>query len=143
MRTVSELLDGVYHLVDIAADETVLKASWRMSSAGIGALLVMRHGEPVGMLSERDLLVRVIGARRDPAETLVAEVMTQPVIHVAPQTSLDECRELMAEHRIRHLPVFCGDTPVAMVSLRDLLDASLSLERRDIDRAIERTARLH
>lgn len=142
MRTVSEILDGVYHLVDVEADETVLTASWRMISAGVGALLVMRHGEPVGILTERDLMVQVIGKRREPAETLAVEVMSAPVVHVDPHTSLEACRELMAVHRIRHLPVYCEDTPVAMISLRDLLDVELPL-RRDA-RAPEHAAhRLH
>ena len=120
MRTVADVLDGIYHLVDIQADETVLAASWRMASARVGALLVMRYDDPVGIFSERDVLTKVVGMRRDPAETLVLEVMSQPVIHVFPHTTLGECRQLMGRHRIRHLPVFCDDTPLAMLSLRDV-----------------------
>ncbi len=139
MPTVSEILDGVYLLVDIEADETVLAASWRMSSAQVGALLVMRHGEPVGILTERDLMVRVISKRREPAETLVVEVMSAPLLCVYPHTSLEACRELMASRCVRHLPVFHDDTPVAMISSRDLLKGELPALRRGVDRALVHT----
>jgi len=129
MRTVGEFLEGGYLLTEIDESESVLAASWRMIAGNIGALLVLRDGRPVGIITERDLLVRVIGLRRDPAEAKVGEVMHAPFTHVGPDTTLEECERLMAAQDVRHLPVLDGDVPVGMISMRDLLHAETSKQR--------------
>ena len=143
MTTVGELLDGVHHLVDIQADETVLAASWRMIAANIGALLVQRQGAPVGIITERDILVRVVGLRRDPGETLVGDVMSSPFVSVTLETMLEDCERMLAQHNIRHLPVFAEEGPVAMISLRDLLHAETRLQRDQIRNLEQNLYRLH
>ena len=73
------------------------------------------------MFTERDVLRRVVGERRDPATTLVAEVMTTDVFCCTPETTLEEARGAMKNRRIRHLPLVDGDRRVmGIVSIGDL-----------------------
>ncbi len=125
MSTVQAILDKkgpqVYR---IAEDHTVLEAARLMNEHRIGALVVTRGGKLVGIFTERDILCRVVAAQRDPAGTLVRDVMTSPVACCTPQTTREECRAVMRGRRLRHLPVIEGDRLVGMVSIGDVLEAA-------------------
>ena len=101
--------------------QTVLQAVRLMNDHGIGAVIVEDSGKMAGMFTERDILRRIVAAERSPATTRVAEVMTTEVICCRPDTSIDEARGLMRDHRIRHLPVLddSGEI-VGLVSIGDL-----------------------
>jgi CBS domain-containing protein len=126
MPTVRDLLAGKEAgVASIAPDATVLDAAHRMNERRIGSLLVLESGAEggalVGIVTERDLLQRVLAAGRDPARTPVREVMTSPVLTCVPETSLDECAAIMTSRRIRHLPVAGPQGLVGMVSIGDVL----------------------
>ncbi len=104
----------------VSPEETVLDAIHRMNEKKIGALLVMDGGRPVGMFTERDILRRVVAARRDPAEIKVAEVMSQPLIAMHPDATVEEAMAVMTEKRCRHLPIVEDEKIVGMVSIGDL-----------------------
>jgi len=104
----------------IAPDETVLAAAQRMNDDKIGSLVVMRGSTLVGIVTERDVMTRVVAARKDPASTAVAAVMTPEPITCTPSTSIGEARAIMSKRRIRHLPVCDDDKLVGMVSIGDL-----------------------
>lgn len=104
----------------IAPDETVLAAAQRMNDDKIGSLVVMRGSTLVGIVTERDVMTRVVAARKDPATTAVAAVMTADPITCSPTSSIGEARRIMSERRIRHLPVCENDKLVGMVSIGDL-----------------------
>jgi CBS domain-containing protein len=100
---------------------TVLKAAQHMNDYKIGCLAVLDDGRLVGILSERDILTRVVAQRRDPASTLVEEVMTTDVICCQEHTMQEEARGVMKNRRIRHLPVLDGDgNLVGLISIGDL-----------------------
>src|SRR6266571_223897 len=84
---------------------TVLEAVQLMAAERIGALLVSVDGKPVGILSERDIMIRVLLERRDPATTTVGDVMTRDVVCVELGTRGEEAMAIMTERRCRHLPV--------------------------------------
>ncbi len=85
---------------------TVLEATKQMNDCRIGSLLVLDDAQSVvGILTERDLLTRVIAAEKDPRTTKVAEVMTRDVLYCTPDTQMEELRTIMKERRIRHVPV--------------------------------------
>lgn len=108
-------------LVTVTGSTTVLDASTLMVERGIGGVVVVDEGRLAGIFTERDVLRRVVAVRLDPAQTLVRDVMTSPVLTVAPETALEECRATMTERRIRHLPVL-GPTGLAgLVSSGDVL----------------------
>lgn len=86
-------------------DETVLAATQRMNAHGVGALLVMESGRMIGIVTERDVLRRVVAEERLPSTVNVNEVMTTQVACCTPDTTVDEVQNIMRQYRIRHLPV--------------------------------------
>jgi CBS domain-containing protein len=106
MPTIADIISrkgSTVHTISPAA--TVLEATNKMNQHKLGALIVTNDGQVVGMFTERDVLRRVIGERRDPENTRVAEVMTGEVICCSPETDMDEVSQIMQERRIRHVPV--------------------------------------
>ncbi|MGL4552737.1 MAG: CBS domain-containing protein [Gemmataceae bacterium] len=106
MATVREILARKGdRLITVGKEATVLGAALLMNEHKIGALPVLEDGQVVGLLTERDILRRVVAERRVPAETAVGEVMTAELICCTPQTTLEEARGAMKNHRVRHLPL--------------------------------------
>ena len=83
--------------------------------------MVVEAGGLVGIFTERDVLRRVVAVRLDPAQTLVRDVMTAPVLTVTPETPLEECQATMTQRRIRHLPVVGPAGLGGLVSSGDVL----------------------
>lgn len=106
---------------------TVLAAVERMNEHQIGALVVVTEDEQVaGIFTERDLLRRVVGERRNPATTLISEVMTENVVCCPPDTTTDEARYQMRQRRIRHVPV--ADEHGQLVGLISIGDLNAELQ---------------
>jgi CBS domain-containing protein len=123
MATMSDLLRKKTRpdLVSAEPDETVLQATHRMNDYGIGALLVISHGEMVGIFTERDVLRRVVGQDLRPAEVLVRDVMTTKVACCSPEMPVEDARSIMKTHRVRHLPVINAEGHVlGLISIGDL-----------------------
>lgn len=121
-RPVARILEGKPRtLWSVAPSDSALAALRVMAQQNIGFVVVLDHGAMVGVLSERDC-VRL--AARNPGAldtTPVGDVMVRQVVSVAPERSFADCLRLMHQHGIRHLPVVEGSTPVAVLSIRDLL----------------------
>ena len=108
-------------LVTIGVADSALTAATLMNERGIGGLVVLDAGRVAGMFTERDILRRVVAMRRDPATTPVSEVMTSPVAFCRRETTLNECRAVMTEKRIRHLPVVDEKGVCGIVTIGDLM----------------------
>jgi CBS domain-containing protein len=109
------------HVQSIGPESSVLDAATRMNERKIGSLLVMDGGRLIGIITERDMLQRVLVTRRDPAETAVGDVMTTEVLCCQPHTTLEEARGVMKNRRIRHLPVLDdGEQLLGLISIGDL-----------------------
>ena len=122
MHTVMSILKAKGQQVEsISDDATVLKAAETMNQRHIGALVVTRGEKVVGIFTERDILNRIVAKHRDPSGTIVRDVMTAPVACCTPETSRTECRNVMKNRRIRHLPVVEDDRLVGIVSIGDIL----------------------
>jgi CBS domain-containing protein len=120
MATINDIIKD-RRVYSIASESTVLEAARFMMEHSIGALPVLRDGVLVGIISERDVMNRVVAAGRLPGHTAVTEVMTANPRSVSPDESIDECLFLMKEFGFRHLPV-CHDKELkGLISLRDLL----------------------
>ncbi|RME40355.1 MAG: CBS domain-containing protein [Planctomycetota bacterium] len=117
----------------IPATATVLEAAHLMNERRIGALVVVEDERAVGIFTERDILNRVVAAERSPAETRVKEVMTSPMACCRRDTKLADCRAVMTQKRIRHLPVVEDGELFGMISSGDIL----ALESDDRQAAIE------
>lgn len=110
----------------------MLDAARLMSERHIGALVVTRAGKVIGIFTERDILNRVVGQQRDPAQTAVRDVMTSPVACCTSQTSRAECRSVMRNRRVRHLPVVDDERLVGIVSIGDILEDEGAEQRETI-----------
>jgi CBS domain-containing protein len=105
----------------IEPSATISDASCLMSEHLIGALVVEHEGQVCGIVTERDVVRKVIAEQRDPAETQVADVMTPDVICCSLETTTDEARGAMRDRRIRHLPVADKDGRlIGLISMGDL-----------------------
>jgi CBS domain-containing protein len=105
----------------VEATRTVLEAARFMMEHNIGALPVLRNGELIGILSERDIMNRVVAVGRTPGTTAVSEVMTANPRAVAADEKVEECLFIMREFGFRHLPIVEGKELKGLVSLRDIL----------------------
>ena len=110
----------------IGADANIFEALERMAEKNIGALLVMKDGKVVGIMSERDYARKVILQGRSSLQTPIEKIMTKQVCYALPSQTVEECLVLITEKRCRHLPVFDGSTLVGMVSIGDLVKASIA-----------------
>jgi CBS domain-containing protein len=121
MATVRDILavKGA-QVMSIGPEATVLDAAVLMNDHKIGSLLVLSGGEVIGIISERDILQRIVVPRLDSGHTLVREVMTTEVICCQPHTTLEEARGVLKNRRIRHLPVLDEGRLCGMISIGDL-----------------------
>jgi CBS domain-containing protein len=120
MSTLRELIkDRRVYSVD--ASRTVLEAARYMMEHNVGAVPVLRNGELTGILSERDIMNRVVAVGRTPGTTSVSEVMTANPRAVDAEESIEECLFIMREFGFRHLPIVDGRELKGLVSLRDVL----------------------
>jgi CBS domain-containing protein len=134
MLRVTHLLAGKgKDLWSVDAEQPVLEAIQIMADRRIGALPVMRAGELVGVVSERDYARKVILLGRSSAETAVWQIMSSPVITVGPGETVRRCMEIMTERRIRHLPVVEGGMTVGMISIGDLVRAVIEEQKETIE----------
>lgn len=133
MRHVSQILQRKgARVVAIAADEPVLEAIRLMAEHHIGAVLVMRGDELVGIASERDYARKVILQGKSSADTPVAEIMSAPVTCVELHDSVPRCMAIMTERHIRHLPVLEEGRVVGIVSIGDLVKDVIADQEQEI-----------
>lgn len=138
MTMLTQLLGGKGHEVySIAPDASVLDAIRLMAEKHIGALLVVDSGRLTGILSERDYARKVVLKGRSSTSTLVREIMSTPVVTVAPEQTVDDAMRVMTERRIRHLPVVRGEALVealvGVVSIGDLVKSVIEDQRHTIE----------
>ena len=111
---------------------TVIDAVNAMNDHHVGSVLVCEGGYPVGIFSERDVLVRVVAAHRDPRQTLVRDVMTTRLYTASPDDTLLEVMRLMTDRRCRHVPVMEGELLIGLVSIGDLTKATQHNLRQEV-----------
>lgn len=107
-------------LVTLPSSASVLEAARLMAERRLGAILVLDQGALTGIVTERDIAVRVVAAGRDPARTRLGAVMTPDPDTLKPGATVRAALDLMARRGYRHLPVKQGKKLVGMVSIRDL-----------------------
>jgi CBS domain-containing protein len=134
MLEVRQLLANKGHRIfAIGPDEPVLAAVRLMADHYIGALLVMRGDELVGIVSERDYARKIILQNRASAETPVRDIMSAPVVTVRPNDTTDTCMRICTERRVRHLPVVEGGKVVGVLSIGDLVKSVISEQSQQIE----------
>ena len=121
MPTVSDIIcNKGNQVVSIGINASVLHAAIQMNEHNIGSLVVVDEERVEGIVTERDILRRIVAMGRDPLRTAVEMVMTREVICCRPETTIDEARAIMMTRRIRHLPVVENEQLHGMISIGDL-----------------------
>ena len=108
---------------------SVKKAVKVMNDFEIGCLIVVEKGQAIGIITERDVLKRIVVESRNPEETLVRDIMSKPLIVVGPETSLEEAIEVMFKHKIKKLPVIDGGKLVGLVTFIDIARVQPVMEK--------------
>jgi signal-transduction protein with cAMP-binding, CBS, and nucleotidyltransferase domain len=118
--TLNKIIDGHAGIKSVGPDAFVTECVRTMSSAKIGALIVLDGETLVGIFTERDALNRVLAAGLDPRTTKISDVMTKDPVSVPPGTTVGEAMALVTKRRFRHLPVVENGKVLALVSSGDL-----------------------
>ena len=109
----------------VNSSETVAEIASLMINGNIGAIIVMRDAEPLGIVTERDLVRKVIYAGRDAREIVAQEIMTSPLITISHDRTVEEALDIMQHNHVRRLVVLKGESMVGLLTERRLLRAKL------------------
>lgn len=127
MKTVQQLLESKNHnVVSVGPATTVLDALKLMAEKEIGAVVVLDGVHLAGIFSERDYARKVVLQGKASKDTPVREIMTDRVVCVRPEQTIEECMGLMTDKRIRHLPVLRHKQVVGVISIGDVVKEMLS-----------------
>ncbi len=114
----------VRQVLTIDATQNATNAARLMSKFGVSSLIVSSDDDLVGIVTERDIIVRVVSSGQDPEKVIIREIMSEPIIIVKPETPLEEAVKIMFRERIKKLPVMCRDEErmklVGIISITDV-----------------------
>lgn len=136
MATVRKLIDekADMKIYTVPSNATVFEALQVMYEGNTGAVLVEENEKIVGIFTERDYAREGEVKGRTARETVVSDVMTKQMVLIKPETTLEECADLMGKYHVRHLPVLEKERVVGIVSIRRLAEALLAEEKGAIVR---------
>ena len=107
-----------------------------MRQLDVGVVPIAEDGRLIGLVTDRDLVIRVLAERKDPSQVSLSEIVTKSPVTISPDAKLSEAMDLMAQHKVRRLPVLKGEELVGIISLGDAVVASAS--ERKAGGALER-----
>ena len=109
-------------------NESLLNASRKMIEFGVGSIIIVENGKPIGIVTERDILEKVVSRNKVPSKVMLEDIMSSPLITIKPTTSLRNAAEIMRRRRIRRLPVV-DDTGklVGIITDNDILSVAIDL----------------
>jgi len=119
----------VKNVITVETEATVKEAAKLMNAHEIGCLIVMNRGKPVGIVTEMDMLKRVLLKSRDPRKTKVSQIMSKPLVVGEPQTDVRDAVRLMVEGKIKRLPIVEDGNLLGLVTFTDIVRSSAYLER--------------
>jgi CBS domain-containing protein len=99
---------------------TVAEAAKMMAQEDVGPVPIVEDGRLVGIVTDRDIVIRVVAEGRDPNATTVKEIASTNLVTVSPDDDLDEALKMLAENQVRRLPVVEGDRLVGIVAQADI-----------------------
>ncbi len=111
----------------------VLDAAKLMNDKRIGALIVRDNDKIVGIFTERDILRRIVAAGKSPGDTIMGDVMTSPMVCCTREATLDECRSIMSEKRIRHIPIVENGQLYGLISAGDIMASECEHQQTTIE----------
>ena len=134
MSTVEQFLDlNSRKIWSLKPENRVIDSLFLMAEKNISCILIMNQEHLAGIFSERDYARKVVIKGKNSNETLLKEVMTDNLITISPKTGLDECMQLMTDHRFRHLPIVDNNKVVGLISIGDVVREMLVQQKIQID----------
>ena len=134
MSTVEQFLDLNSRKVwSLRPENRVIDSLFLMAEKNISCILIMNEEHLSGIFSERDYARKVVIQVKNSNETLLKEVMTDKLITISPKTELDECMQLMTDHRIRHLPIVDNNKVIGLISIGDVVKAMIVQQQNQIE----------
>jgi CBS domain-containing protein len=127
------LKDKGYVTHHISAQASVYECVLKLNQFGIGALLVMEGDKLLGIVSERDLIRKLLGNKSDQTKVRVEEIMSKDLLTVPPSMTVQEAMKIVTEKRIRHLPVVEDDKLVGLISIGDLTRWAMLQQEKEIE----------
>ena len=109
------------NVVTMPPDASVLDVSKSMTEMDIGSVIIIDKERPVGIITESDIVRRVIAEEKDAKTTLASEIMSSPIIHVEPGTGLTDAMRVMAKSNTRRVAVLKNNTLAGIITSRDIL----------------------
>ncbi len=119
--------------VTVDHDQSVREAAEAMRENRVGSLLVLKQGEMAGIMTEGDIVHKVVATGASPTETTAGEIMSEPVITIEPAAALDDAIERMMEHGVKHLVVALEGDVRGVVTVTDIAYAQPDLARQARD----------
>ena len=108
----------------VKPDDTVHAAVLKMNKFDIGSVIVVSSGRPVGIITETNVMQRIVEPRMDPATVWTKDIMSSPLTTIDENAAVEEAAKIMAQKRINRLPVLKGDKLVGLISSSDIVKAS-------------------
>ena len=130
MVPVKSFMVPVEKFVKVDRDVRVRQAAQMMRDRGIGSVFVTSDDAIIGILTDTDLVRRVVAVGSDPSQIQVEKIMSAPILTIEGDKTLLDANDLMAREHIRHLGVTEGGKLVGMISVRDLVDFLTNLPRK-------------
>ena len=109
------------NVVTMPPDASIFEVSKAMSKMDIGSVIITDKERPVGIITESDIVRRVIAGEKDTKTTTASEIMSSPIIHVVPGTGLTEAMRIMAKSNIRRIAVLKNNSLAGIITSRDIL----------------------
>lgn len=131
------LADKWNRVYSVLSNDTAYSCAQKMNQFNIGILLVVENDKLLGIVSERDIVRKVVSPQLDPKTTSVAEIMTAKVITASLKTTVGEAMHILTEHRFRHLPVAENGKLQGLISIGDLTRWVIHSQERDISSLTE------
>ncbi len=137
--TVRDILKkkSTVEIFSIEPKATVFEALKRMAIHNVGALLVIREGILVGIVSERDYARKVILSNRTSRNTLVSEIMSSKVYYALIDDTAEQCLSVMSQKHVRHLPVYDHNKIIGVISMGDVVSVIITDKQFELDTLLQ------
>ncbi len=125
---ISKIIKQKGGVLNVRSDSTVTEAAEIMRDCNVGCVIVEdKDGRIEGILTERDIIAKVVAISGDPDDQIVGRIMTTSVLTCTMETTVKEAQQIMSTHRVRHLPVVDDEgLPVGVISIRDIVSQQLT-----------------
>ena len=114
----------VRNIKTVRTDDSVYDAALKMNKFSIGSVIVTNNGRPVGIITERNVLDRIVVPRLDAGSVRAKDIMSSPLVTIDIHAAVDEAAHIMAKKKIKKLPVIEGEKVVGLVSTSDIIRAN-------------------